>query len=48
VLDPQPYERSWNVGRFFPMLDGSISLTRVLSTREAQAWFRHVQPDRRG
>ncbi|MDH6131525.1 hypothetical protein P3T37_000894 [Kitasatospora sp. MAA4] len=46
VLDQQPYERSWNVGRFFPMLEGSISLTRVLSAEEAQAWFRHVRPGR--
>jgi hypothetical protein len=44
VLDPPPYQRSWNVGRFFPMMKASISLTRVLPAEEAQAWFRQVSP----
>ncbi|SEM54881.1 hypothetical protein [Streptacidiphilus jiangxiensis] len=46
VLDPPPYQRGWNVGRFFPMMTASIGLTRVLPPEEAQAWFRHVAPAR--
>jgi hypothetical protein len=44
VLDPPPYQRSWNVGRFFPMMTASISLTRILPVEETRAWFRHVSP----
>jgi hypothetical protein len=44
VLDPPPYLRGWNVGRFFPMMTASISLTRVLPVEETRAWFRQVSP----
>jgi hypothetical protein len=44
VLDPPPYQRTWGVGRFFPMMTASISLTRVLPVEETQALFRQVSP----
>lgn len=39
VLDPPPYERSWNNVRFFPMVPGSVRLERVLGADEAATWF---------
>ncbi|GAA3659461.1 hypothetical protein ACG5V6_18640 [Streptomyces chitinivorans] len=42
VLDEPMYPRSWNADRFFPMLPGTVELTRVLSADEAQAWFAHT------
>ncbi|MEY9875329.1 hypothetical protein ABH931_004830 [Streptacidiphilus sp. MAP12-33] len=44
VLDPLPYRRGWNAGRFFPMMTASIAVTRVLPPEETQAWFGHVAP----
>ncbi|GIF72155.1 hypothetical protein [Asanoa siamensis] len=44
VLDPAPYERSWNVGRVYPLMVPEIRLDAVLPADEAQAWLQLVNP----
>jgi hypothetical protein len=43
VLDPPPYKRSWNIGRVYPLMRPSITLTRVLSTEETAQWLAQVK-----
>ncbi len=43
VLDPPPYERSWNTGRVYPLMRPSITLTRVLSAEETAGWLAQVK-----
>ncbi len=35
VVDPAPYRRSWDAGRFFPGMTGELVLERVLTEAEA-------------
>ncbi|MEU7341247.1 hypothetical protein [Streptomyces sp. NPDC007074] len=42
VLDPPPYERSWQAGRFFPGMTGELVLERVLGAEESARWFAGV------
>ncbi|MFC5909928.1 hypothetical protein [Streptacidiphilus monticola] len=44
VLDPPPYPRGWNAGRFFPNMPASLALEAVLPPTEAADWFAHVKP----
>lgn len=46
VLDPSPYRRSWDAGRFFPGMPGDLVLERVLGAEEAAGWFGKVAPDK--
>lgn len=46
VLDPSPYRRSWDAGRFFPGMRGDLVLERVLGAEEAAGWFGKVAPDK--
>jgi len=44
VLDPQPYERSWNSARQYPLMSATITLERELTPDEAGTWLAAVQP----
>ena len=48
VLEPPPYERSWNNVRFFPMIQGELRLERVLDTAETERWFAFVAEPKDG
>ena len=48
VLDPAPYERSWNNVRFFPMIAGELRLERVLDAAETERWFAFVTEPKDG
>jgi hypothetical protein len=47
VIDPAPYERSWNAGRAYPLMRPTISIDRFLAADEAAEWMRKVAPDKR-
>ena len=44
VLDPPPYERTWNLGRAYPLMPPEIILNRVLPADEAATWAARVAP----
>ncbi|GAB2616410.1 hypothetical protein Aab01nite_29220 [Paractinoplanes abujensis] len=44
VLDPPPYERSWNLGRTYPLMRPEVVLNRVLPATEAVEWAARVAP----
>jgi hypothetical protein len=44
VLDPPPYERTWNIGRAYPLMVPEIRLDRVLRPDEAATWLARVKP----
>jgi hypothetical protein len=47
VLDPPPYQRSWNAGRAYPLMRPSLTLDRFLSADEAAHWLSMVKPSQR-
>jgi len=47
VLDPPPYQRSWNLGRSYPLLVPEIRIDRVLPPDEAAGWLSRVAPGKR-
>jgi hypothetical protein len=47
VVDPPPYERSWNAGRAYPLMRPTITLDRLLTADEAARWMHAVAPDKR-
>jgi hypothetical protein len=44
VLDPAPYERSWNYGRVYPLIRAEMTLNRVLPAGEATPWIAGIAP----
>lgn len=44
VLDPEPYKRSWNTGRIYPLMRPSVTVDRQLSEAEASSWLVKVSP----
>ncbi|WP_250008994.1 hypothetical protein [Actinoplanes sp. M2I2] len=44
VLDPPPYERSWNLGRAYPLMRPEVVLNRILPADEATQWAARVAP----
>ncbi|MFG1951012.1 hypothetical protein [Micromonospora sp. NPDC048830] len=44
VLDPPPYQRSWNNIRRFPMMPASLAVTGALDPAEAADWLARVAP----
>ncbi|MBT2443130.1 hypothetical protein J7E93_24155 [Streptomyces sp. ISL-36] len=42
VIDPPPYRRNWDAGRFFPGMTGELELERVLSAQESAALLAQV------
>jgi hypothetical protein len=43
VIDPPPYQRSWNVGRVYPLMRPAISLTQALSAEETARWLAQIK-----
>jgi hypothetical protein len=48
VLDPPPYERSWNAGRAYPLMRPTVTVTGMLPAGEARQWLGLVKPSQRG
>ena len=47
VIDPPPYERTWNAGRAYPLMRPSVTVTEILPAAEAARWASKVkQPPR--
>jgi hypothetical protein len=44
VLDPPPYERTWNTGRPYPLMTPQIRLDRVLPAGESASWVSQIAP----
>ncbi|MCY1142145.1 hypothetical protein OWR29_29475 [Actinoplanes sp. Pm04-4] len=44
VLDPPPYDRSWNLGRAYPLMRPEVVLNRILPADEARQWASRVAP----
>jgi hypothetical protein len=47
VLDPPPYQRSWNAGRVYPLMRPSLTVDRILAADEAARWLSVVKPSQR-
>jgi hypothetical protein len=48
VLDPPPYQRSWNAGRPYPLMRPEVTVTGLLPPDEAGHWLGLVKPSQRG
>jgi hypothetical protein len=48
VLDPEPYARSWNAGRAYPLMRPTVTVTGMLPPEEAGHWLSLVKPSQRG
>jgi hypothetical protein len=48
VLDPAPYQRSWNAGRAYPLMRPEVTVTGTLPPDEAAHWLGLVKPSQRG
>jgi hypothetical protein len=44
VLDPPPYQRSWNAGRAYPLMVPSLTVDGPLSEDEAARWLSLIKP----
>ncbi|GLY81141.1 hypothetical protein [Actinoallomurus iriomotensis] len=44
VLDPPPYERSWNPGRRFPQMPASLFVEAAHDPASLQGWWQRVRP----
>jgi hypothetical protein len=45
VLDPPLYERSWNAGRLYPLMEPTLTVETSLSTNEGAGWLSKGEPD---
>ena len=43
VIDPPPYERTWNAGRAYPLMRPSVTVTAILPAAEAARWLSKVK-----
>jgi hypothetical protein len=43
VIDPPPYERTWNAGRAYPLMCPSVTVTEILPAAEAARWLSKVK-----
>jgi hypothetical protein len=43
VIDPPPYERTWNAGRAYPLMRPSITMAEILPAAEATRWVAMVK-----
>jgi hypothetical protein len=48
VIDPPPYERTWNIGRSYPLMVPEMRLDRVQPADEAYACTRRINPAQPG
>lgn len=39
LLGPPPYQRTWNAGRFFPLMKGELTVCEVLSSARVEHWL---------
>lgn len=46
VIDPPPYERSWNIGRAYPLMVPEVHLHRVMPADTATTWLHRIHPVR--
>lgn len=46
VLDPPPYERTWNIGRTYPLMLPEARLHRRIPADTALAWTHRIHPTR--
>jgi hypothetical protein len=44
VIDPPPYERTWNIGRAYPLMAPEIRLDRIQPPDEATTWLQRIAP----
>jgi len=47
VIDPPPYERTWNAGRAYPLMRPSVTVDEILPEEEAARWLSMVKPSAR-
>ncbi|HEX7163081.1 MAG TPA: hypothetical protein VF223_17840 [Trebonia sp.] len=47
VLDPPPYQRSWNAGRAYPLMRPIVTVNEILPAAEAASWLSKVKPPTR-
>jgi hypothetical protein len=43
VIDPPPYERTWNAGRAYPLMRPSVTVIEILPAAEAARWLSKVK-----
>lgn len=48
VIDPPPYERTWNAGRVYPLMPPTLTVHGPLPADEAARWLSLVKPPERG
>jgi hypothetical protein len=48
VIDPPPYQRSWNAGRPYPLMRPTVTVSGPLPAHEAAHWLSLVKPAQRG
>lgn len=48
VLDPEPYARSWNTGRQYPLMRPLLRVDGPIPAAEAAGWLSRVKPPTRG
>ncbi|TDQ44173.1 hypothetical protein [Actinorugispora endophytica] len=45
ILEEQTYPRSWNAGRLYPLVAGSLRVTEELDRDEAARWWSLIEPE---
>lgn len=48
VVDPPPYERTWDTGRLYPLMRPQVTVEGALPPAEAARWLSLVKPPQRG
>lgn len=43
VIDPPPYERTWNAGRAYPLMRPTVTVDEILPAAEAARWLSMVK-----
>jgi hypothetical protein len=44
VIDPPPYERTWNIGRTYPLMIPEVHLHHIQPADTAAAWIQRIRP----
>ncbi|UOE20999.1 hypothetical protein NI17_007500 [Thermobifida halotolerans] len=45
ILEEQTYPRSWNAGRLYPLVEGSLWVVEELAADQVERWWSLVEPD---
>lgn len=48
VIDPSPYQRTWNAGRLYPLMRPTVTVNGPMPADEAALWLSKVKPVRHG